>query len=59
MKLSHKSVLKGLGFTGCGKTRQWACFVTGHDFNRAANAPKQTSGFSPCGFFSYLQLSDG
>jgi hypothetical protein len=33
-------VLKGHGFTGCGRTRSARGFVTGHEFTRAANAEK-------------------
>jgi len=28
-------VLKGHGFTGCGKSHLSECFVSGHDFSRA------------------------
>jgi hypothetical protein len=42
------TALKGHGFTGCGKTPSQGCFVTGHEFTRAANAVHRTAGFSPC-----------
>jgi hypothetical protein len=38
-----------MGFIGCGKTRQWACFVTGHDFSRADKAHKINGALAPAG----------
>jgi hypothetical protein len=45
---SGANVLKGHGFTACGKTSLAMWFVTGHEFTRAANAAEMMSGFSPC-----------
>jgi hypothetical protein len=33
-------------------------FVTGHDFSRAATAPKSTRGFSPCGLLLTRKISN-
>ena len=41
-------VLKGHGFTGCGKTPLVKWFVSGREFTRAATAIKSILGFSPC-----------
>ncbi len=32
------------------------CFVSGHDFSRAAKSPQMKKGFSPCGPFDPLSL---
>jgi hypothetical protein len=36
-ELLHDGVLKGHGFTACGKTHSNSSLVTGHDFSHAAN----------------------
>jgi hypothetical protein len=41
-KTIHKPVLKGHGFTSCGKTHSVSQEASGHDFSRAAKAAKST-----------------
>jgi hypothetical protein len=45
-RFSKSCLVSDHGFAGCGETR---CFVSGHDFSRAANATKTMTGFTGCG----------